>query len=115
MKNGGNLFEYWETSTESVAAWNQKKAEVDEKKLSNKKKGINKRILYPSYEIACVPYVPQKDMISPENRLIAETSLLATPGALECGYSQCIDWTADGILDERVYKSIGILPGHASK
>ncbi|QOV80874.1 hypothetical protein INS04_10200 [Enterobacter asburiae] len=108
MKNGGNLFEYWETSTESVAAWNQKKAEVDEKKLSNKKKGINKRILYPSYEIACVPYVPQKDMISPENRLIAETSLLATPGALECGYSQCIDWTADGILDERVYKSIGM-------
>jgi hypothetical protein len=107
MENGGNLFEYWETSTESVAAWNQKKAEVDEKKLSNKEKGINQRILYPSYEIACITYVPQKDLDCPENRFIAETSFLATPGALECGYSQCIDWTADGILDENVYKWIG--------
>jgi hypothetical protein len=107
MKNSGNVFEYWEVSTESVAAWNQKKAEVDEIKLSNKNKGINKRILYPSYEIACITYVPQKDMAPPENRLVAETSLLATPGALECGYSQCIDWTADGILDEKVYKWIG--------
>ncbi|MGV1169269.1 hypothetical protein ACV6DN_20215 [Enterobacter asburiae] len=103
MNENGNVFYYWKVSAQSVAIRNQKKAKIDVLRLKNK----NKRIPYPSYEEACILYTKPKGMEKPQERFIAETSLLATPGALECGYSQCIDWTADGILDENIYKRIG--------
>lgn len=107
MNENGNVFTWLEVSEQSLITRENEKKEIDAIKASNKEKGITKRILYPSYEIVCIDYDPQGDMEDPEKRLIAETSLLATPGALECGYSQCIDWKADGILDEGIYKRIG--------
>lgn len=107
MNENGNVFTWLEVSAQSVITRNQKKANIDVQKLSNKKKRIKKRIPYPSYKTVCITYDPQGNMDPPEKRLIVETSLLATPGALECGYSRCLDWTADGILNEEVYKWIG--------
>ncbi|MDO2439307.1 hypothetical protein [Enterobacter nematophilus] len=107
MQKGGNNFDYWEVSESLVSKRNQIKVSINKKRLSNKKKGIKERLPYPSYKDACMTYDPPLDMVFPESKLIAETSLLATPGALECGYSRCIDWTADGILDENIYKWIG--------
>ncbi|MGU3485370.1 hypothetical protein [Enterobacter bugandensis] len=107
MQKGGNNFDYWEVSESLVAKRNQIKVRINKKRLSNKKKGIKEKIPYPSYKDACVTYAPPTDMVFPEKRLIAETSLFATPGALECGYSRCIDWTADGILDKNTYNWIG--------
>lgn len=103
MNENGNVFTWLEVSAQLVSERNQKKANIDAQRLSNK----NKRIPYPSYEETCIIYSKPKSMEKPQERFIAETSLLATPGALECGYSQCIDWTADGILDENIYKWIG--------
>ncbi|MFS9771454.1 hypothetical protein U0Y97_11500 [Enterobacter chuandaensis] len=103
MNENGNVFTWLEVSAQLVSERNQKKANIDAQRLSNK----NKRIPYPSYEETCISYSKPKSMEKPQERFIAETSLLATPGALECGYSQCIDWTADGILDENIYKWIG--------
>ncbi|MBE8905613.1 hypothetical protein [Enterobacter asburiae] len=103
MNENGNVFDYWKVSAQSVTIRNQNKAKIDVQRSKNK----NKRIPYPSYEKACIRYAEPKGMEKPQERFIAETSLLATPGALECGYSQCIDWTADGILDENIYKWIG--------
>lgn len=107
MKKSGNVFTWLEVSAQSVITRNQKKANIDVQRLSNKKKRIKKRIPYPSYKTVCIAYAPQGNMDTPEKRLIVETTLLATPGALECGYSRCLDWTADGILNEEVYKWIG--------
>ena len=107
MEKNGNVFTWLEVSAQSVIERDNEKKEIDAIKASNKEKGITTRILYPSYQKVCINYEPQGDMDSPEKRLIAETSLLATPGALECGYSQCIDWKADGILDKGVYNRIG--------
>ncbi|MED5643192.1 hypothetical protein VZ119_11830 [Enterobacter bugandensis] len=103
MSENGNVFTWFKVSAQLVTKRNQNKAKIDAQRLNNK----NKRLPYPSYEEACILYAEPKSIEKPQERFIAETSLLVTPGALECGYSQCIDWTAGGILDDNIYKWIG--------
>lgn len=107
MKKSGNVFTWLEVSAQSVITRDDKKKEIDAIKASNEKDGITKIIHYPSYEKVCVPFALKDDMLYLEEKLIAETRLYAMPGALECGYSQNINWTADGILNKNIYKLIG--------
>ncbi|WP_047626207.1 hypothetical protein [Enterobacter sp. ZOR0014] len=107
MKNSGNIFSWLEVSAQHVLEREQEKKYIDQLRLINKQSGIKKILRYPSYEHVCLPYQPPHNMSRLEEQLIAETSLYATPGALECGYAQNINWTADGILNEEIYKWIG--------
>ncbi|MGX5107477.1 hypothetical protein ACWKYD_01575 [Enterobacter cloacae] len=108
MNENGNVFTWLEVSAQSLITRENEKKEIDAIKASNEKEGITKIVHYPSYEKVCVSYTPKDGMTNPEEKLIAETRLYATPGALECGYSQCIDWTGEAILNENIYKSIGL-------
>lgn len=108
MNENGNVFTWLEVSEQSLITRENEKKEIDAIKASNEKDGITKIVHYPSYEKVCVSYTLKNGMTKLEDKLIAETRLYATPGALECGYAQCIDWTGEAILNENIYKSIGL-------
>lgn len=108
MNENGNVFTWLEVSAQLVSKRDKEKKEIDVIKASNEKEGITKIVHYPSYEEVCVSYTLMDGMTKLEDKLIAETRLYATPGALECGYAQCIDWTGEAILNENIYKSIGL-------
>ncbi|HDW3274416.1 TPA: hypothetical protein RMM66_001551 [Enterobacter asburiae] len=107
MKKSGNNFTWLEVSAQHVLEREQEKLHIDNLRLINKSNGIKKILRYPSYDRVCIPYKFSHNMSPPEEQLIATTSLYATPGALECGYAQNINWTADGILNEEIYEWIG--------
>lgn len=107
MSNNGNKFTYKKVSPGLVQIRNDK---IEKIKLYNslcQHEGYTKKKNNPSYSEVCIDYVPLKNMLLPEDTLVAKTHLYAIPGALECGYSQCINWTAESVLNAQIRRSIG--------
>lgn len=107
MSNNGNKFTYLKVSPQLVQIRN---VNIEKIKLYNslcQHEGYTKKKNNPSYSDVCIDYVPPKNMSTPVDTLVAKTHLYAIPGALECGYAQCINWTAESVLNAQIRRGIG--------
>ncbi|AMY66013.1 MULTISPECIES: hypothetical protein [Enterobacter] len=108
MSSSGNKFTYLVVSPPHVRRRNDEIEKIELKKYLNRQDGIKKQINHPSYGDVCVAYKPPKTMLLPADTLVARTKFYAIPGALECGYSQSINWTAEGMLNAEIHRKISI-------